>query len=312
MSPSEITVASVNVSEEKGTGKHAVPAITIDADGVVGDAHAGRWHRQVSLLSDELIQQFAARNNRPVQPGEFAENITTRGLDLDRVAVLDRFIIGDVELEATQIGKHCHGDTCAIFREVGDCIMPRHGIFCRVVRGGPVRPGDPLEFRPRPLRIRIITLSDRASRGEYEDRGGPRIRERLDAFLADKRWRPEIAGIVLPDDEMQLEHELETARDEGVDIVFTTGGTGVGPRDVTPDVVASLADRIIPGIMEHIRVKFGSENPNALLSRGVAATMARTQVYALPGSVRAVDEYLGEILPLVEHVLLMLHAIDAH
>jgi molybdopterin adenylyltransferase len=94
--------------------------------------------------------------------------------------------------------------------------------------------------------------------------------------------------------------------------VVTTGGTGIGPRDITPDVVMALADRLVPGVMEAIRVKFGAEHPGALLSRGVVAVRGRTLIYTLPGSVRAVEEYLGEILQTLEHALCMLHGLDTH
>jgi len=94
--------------------------------------------------------------------------------------------------------------------------------------------------------------------------------------------------------------------------VITTGGTGVGPRDITPETVAGVFEKIIPGIMENIRMKFGQAKPNALLSRSVAAVGGQTQCYALPGSVRAVDEYMGEILKTLEHVIYMLHGLDVH
>jgi len=158
----------------------------------------------------------------------------------------------------------------------------------------------------------VITVSDRASRGEYEDKSGPRIKELLAEFFADKRWHLRIESTVVPDDSAGLKAELVSARDKGVDVVFTTGGTGVGPRDITPEVVTSLADKIIPGIMEHIRAKFGESNPNALLSRSVAAVLGQTVVYTLPGSVKSVDEYMPEILRTMEHLILMLHGLDTH
>ena len=94
--------------------------------------------------------------------------------------------------------------------------------------------------------------------------------------------------------------------------MFTTGGTGVGPRDVTPDVVAALADKTIPGIMDAIRIKYGAAKPNALLSRSVAAVIRSTLVYTLPGSVRAVEEYMDEILKTLEHLIFTLHGLDLH
>jgi len=305
-------VVSVNLSEQTGTIKQPVPEIVVDGRGVVNDAHAGDWHRQVSLLAIESIERFAAEAGRSIGYGEFAENITTRGVDLARVAVFDRFVVGDVQLEVTQLGKKCHGSECAIFLEIGKCVMPKEGIFCRVITGGTIRAEDEIVYEPRPLRVYIVTLSDRASRGAYTDRSGPRIRECLDAFFKDKRWHTEIESTLLPDDPVRLQETLESVRAAGVDIVITTGGTGVGPKDITPDVVTRMADRLIPGIMEHIRLKYGAEKPNALLSRSVAAVVGETLVFTLPGSVRAVDEYMTEILKTLEHLLFMLHELDTH
>jgi molybdenum cofactor synthesis domain-containing protein len=307
-----IEVLSVNLSEEKGTIKHPVPRIEIDARGVVGDAHAADWARQVSMLSQERIDAFAREVNRPIAPGEFAENLTVRGIDLREVAPLDRFRIGEVELEVTQIGKACHGDTCAIFREVGDCLMPKEGIFCRVLHGGAVAPGAIVEYRPRTLRFHVITLSDRAAAGEYADRSGPRIRELLTEHFAGSRWRIAIESAIVPDDADRLRAIIQEACASEVDVIFTTGGTGVGPRDIAPEAVAALCHKTLPGIMEHIRVKYGAQKSTALLSRGIAGVIGRTQIYTLPGSVKAVQEYLCEILRTLEHVLFMLHGIDVH
>jgi len=312
MTSDRIEVFSTNVSVKTGTVKRPVPEIRIDDRGIVGDAHAGHWHRQVSMLAKEGIDRFADQVERTFEPGEFAENITTRGIDLAGVALLDTFKIGAVRLEVTQIGKTCHGDTCAIYRQVGQCVMPREGIFCRVVSGGTVRPGDVITYLPRALRCLIITLSDRASRGEYEDRSGPQARTVLEQFLRDTRWRAEIKTVVIADDPGRLNSELHAAREGGTDVIFTTGGTGVGPRDITPDVVRSLADKTIPGIMEHIRTKFGRAKPNALLSRSVAAVFGETLIYTLPGSVTAVRQYMAEILKTMEHLILTIHGLDIH
>jgi molybdenum cofactor synthesis domain-containing protein len=305
-------VVSVNVSVEKGTPKTPVPEIVLNETGVAGDAHAGPWHRQVSLLGVENIRRFEERSGRAFQCGDFAENITTEGIDLAETGVLDTFEIGGARLEVTQIGKKCHGDGCAIFQTVGQCAMPKEGIFCRVIEGGVICTGAEVIFRPRPLRIHVITLSDRASQGVYDDRSGPRIVELLETFFAERRWHPIYERAVLPDDAAQLRQALTAARDSGVDVVFTTGGTGVGPRDVTPEVVTSMADKMIPGIMEYIRLKYGADKPNALLSRSVAAVLDRTLVYTLPGSVRAVDEYIGEIVKTLEHLIYTLHGLDTH
>ncbi len=305
-------VVSVNISAEKGTVKRPVPHIHLDAQGIIGDAHAGLWHRQVSLLSQDSIDRFTAQMEIELTPGDFGENIDLCGIDLSTVAVLDRFRIAEVELEVSQIGKECHGENCAIYKQVGTCIMPIEGIFCRVVAGGTIQPGDLAEYLPRPLKFQIITLSDRAFAGEYTDRSGPRVRELLEAFLKGKRWHPQIEETILPDDADKLRTELSKAVAEGVDVVVTTGGTGVGPRDITPETVAGVCDKLIPGIMEAIRVTFGAQNPNALLTRGVAGVCGQTLIYTLPGSVKAVEEYMGEILLTMEHLIFMLHGLDIH
>ena len=203
-----IEIVSVNISTEKGTIKRPVDEVIVGDTGIADDAHAGPWHRQVSMLAQESIERFGAQADRSFAPGDFAENLTTRGLDLSQVAILDRFQIGDVALEITQIGKECHGDGCAIFQEVGRCVMPKEGIFCRVLHGGTIRPGDALQHIPRPLKIRVITMSDRAAKGEYQDKSGPRIKELLDEFFAGKRWHVEIESTILPDDADKLRAEL--------------------------------------------------------------------------------------------------------
>lgn len=307
-----IEIVSVNISTEKGTIKRPVDEVIVGEAGIADDAHAGPWHRQVSMLAQESIERFGAQADRSFAPGDFAENLTTRGIDMSGVAILDRFQIGDVALEITQIGKECHGDGCAIFQEVGKCVMPKEGIFCRVLHSGTIRPGDAVEYIPRPLKIRIITMSDRAARGEYEDKSGPRIRELLDEFFAGKRWHVEIEATILPDDADKLRAELTAARDGDVDVAITTGGTGVGPRDVTPEAASAVCDKIIPGIMENIRIKYGSQKPNALLSRGIAGVAGQTQIYTLPGSSRAVTEYMTEILKTLEHIIFMIHGVDVH
>jgi molybdopterin adenylyltransferase len=309
---SEINVLSVNISEKKGTIKKPVKHILLNGEGVVGDAHSGNWHRQVSLLGKESIDKFIKESNRKVNYGEFAENITTEGITLFKCHPLDRFIIGNSELEVTQIGKKCHGTSCVIFKEVGNCVMPTEGIFCRVKQKGKVQPGDSISYLPKTFRVKVVTLSDRASRGIYEDLSGPRIEQVLSAYFHSIERRIEIEKTIISDDADILKQILLDNRSNPADIIFTTGGTGIGPKDITPDVVKTLLDKEIPGIMEHIRIKYGREKPNALLSRSIAGVMDQTLIYTLPGSLRAVDEYLDEIQPTLLHSIHMLHGLDLH
>lgn len=312
MSDQNITVVSVNISKEKGTIKKPVPSITLNNLGVKGDAHSGPWHRQVSLLAEESIEKFSATASRKIKYGEFAENITTHGIAVHLTNPLDRFTIGDVELEVTQIGKKCHGDSCNIFKEVGNCVMPKEGIFCRVVSPGTIKADDIINYSPRIFKILVITLSDRASAGDYEDRSGPVIGDRVQEYFDSLKWKYAISRQLIPDDAEMLKKILLQAKSGKTDIIFTTGGTGIGLRDFTPDVVKPLLDKEIPGIMELIRYKYGQEKPNALLTRAIAGVMGNSLVYTLPGSVKAVEEYTDEIFKTLKHSIYMLNGLDLH
>ena len=139
-------VVSVNISERKGTAKHPVPEIQLKyRHGIVGDAHAGDWHRQISLLAEESVDTMRALSPVPLDAGVFAENINTRGIDLKGLPVGTRLRVGETEVDVTQIGKECHSD-CAIKKAVGKCVMPTEGVFAVVIREGAVRPGDDIEI----------------------------------------------------------------------------------------------------------------------------------------------------------------------
>ena len=139
------TVSAVCISDIKGIIKSPVEEITVrESHGVVGDAHAGEWHRQVSLLADESVDRL--RDRMPeLSAGVFAENILTKGLVLHTLPVGTKMRVGGALMEVTQIGKECHNDGCAIKRQTGDCVMPREGIFASVLQGGVIRPGDAIE-----------------------------------------------------------------------------------------------------------------------------------------------------------------------
>ncbi len=138
-------IRAISVSKERGVQKVNVPDAELKAGfGLVGDAHAGPWHRQVSLLGIESIEKMIAKGAK-VSPGNFAENITTEGIDLLKLSLGSRLRLGkSVELEVTQFGKECHS-RCEIFEQVGDCIMPREGIFARVTKAGRIQVGDLIE-----------------------------------------------------------------------------------------------------------------------------------------------------------------------
>lgn len=307
----QIKIISTNISTEKGTIKKPVAQIELNDYGVKDDAHSGSWHRQVSMLGTESFKKFSEIAGRKIAFGEFAENITTEGMELFKTTPLDRFSNHEIELEVTQIGKKCHGDSCAIFREVGNCVMPKEGIFARVIRGGNLKAGDVLEYHPKIFKTLIITLSDRASKGEYADKSGPKVKEALETFAAFSNFKLSIENVVIADDASELKNIITGAK-KSYDFIFTTGGTGIGPRDITVDVIKPMLDKEIPGIMDMIRMKYGMEKPNALISRSIAGLIGNSMIFVLPGSIKAVHEYMSEITKILQHLVLMLHSIDAH
>jgi molybdopterin adenylyltransferase len=164
---------------------------------------------------------------------------------------------------------------------------------------------------PEKFEILIITLSDRAHRGDYEDLSGPRIKEMLVKHFSAVGWDHTINMTLIPDESDILKGVLTGATDI-YNIIITTGGTGIGPRDITVETVTPLLTKEMPGIMEFIRVKYGAEKPNALLSRGVAGITGKSLIYTLPGSVKAVEEYMTEILKTLKHTVYMQYGIDSH
>ncbi|HUS71491.1 MAG TPA: MOSC domain-containing protein [Sedimentisphaerales bacterium] len=138
-------IKAISISKERGTQKYNVPAAQLKAGfGIEGDAHAGNWHRQVSLLAEESIEKMRAKG-ASVTEGDFAENITTEGIDLQFLTIGSKLRLGaDAEVEITQFGKKCHSG-CIIFQQIGDCIMPREGVFAKVIKPGRIKTGDEIE-----------------------------------------------------------------------------------------------------------------------------------------------------------------------
>jgi len=294
-------ILAVCTSDKKGTAKRNIDrAEVVLAHGLLGDAHAGNGYRQVSLLSQQKIADFRAKGAK-VEYGDFGENLVVEGIDLSSLPPGTLLKCNDVVLEITQIGKECQ-NRCSIFETMGDCIMPREGVFAKVVNGGFISVGDEISVcivPSRGYRVWVITASDKGYSGEREDKSGPVVREITEnaGFL--------IAGFsLLPDDQKKLENELKDICDNNLaDLILTTGGTGLSPRDCMPEVTLSVAHRIVPGISEAMRIASMAITPAAMLSRSVAVIRGATLIINLPGSPKAAKENLESIIGTLFHGL---------
>ncbi|MCL2179907.1 MAG: molybdopterin-binding protein [Treponema sp.] len=297
-------ILAVCTSVEKGTAKRdAGRARFITGWGIDGDAHAGRWHRQVSLLSHQKIEEFREKG-ADVKNGDFGENLVVQGIDLRSLSTGTILECSDVILEITQIGKECVS-RCAIYNRMGDCIMPREGVFARVIRGGFIASGDEISIcktddaRAHKYRVWIITASDRGSRGEREDQSGGIIRE-----IAEASGYAASGYTLLADDRDNIEKELIRICDNCLaDLILTTGGTGFSPRDCMPEATAAISHRLVPGIPEAMRCLSMAVTKRAMLSRCAAAIRGETLIINLPGSPKAVRENLGFIMEEIRHGL---------
>lgn len=296
-------VHAVSVSEKKGVRKTNVDSAFLENDfGIKGDAHAGKWHRQVSLLALESVKKMQEKG-LDVKSGDFAENITTEGIDLLTLPVGTRLRIGNVDLIISQIGKICHHH-CAIYYQAGDCVMPKEGIF-GVVRGsGEIKVGDSVEnLGKEGFSVGIITLSDRASQGVYEDKTGPALEEYVSKELKTSFVRRE----VIADDMDLLEKTLKDFADtQEFDLIITNGSTGVSPRDIAPDVTLKVIEKRILGFEEAMRAESFKIRPTALLSRAVCGTRNKSLIINVPGSPNGAIENLSVIMPAVSHGILKL------
>lgn len=295
-------IKAICISKKRGTQKKEIPGAQILEDwGIEGDAHGGKWHRQISLLAAEKIEDFRAKG-ADIDYGAFGENLIIEGYDLGTLPVGTRFRIGEVVLELTQIGKECHNH-CEIFQKMGDCIMPREGVFTRVLHGGHIRKGDEvvmiLPEADRPFTAAVITLSDKGFAGEREDKSGPLICEMLK-----EAGYEVVETLLLPDERYSLERQMKRLADQRqVSLILTTGGTGFSPRDITPEATISVCDRMARGIAEAIRGYSMSITKRAMLSRAESGIRKGTLIVNLPGSPKAVKESLAFILPELSHGL---------
>lgn len=298
-------VRAICISDIRGIEKHAIPQAHFVKDfGIEGDAHAGKWHRQVSLLSYDKIKAFNARGANVID-GAFGENLVVEGLDFRNLPVGTVFYAGSAVLRMTQIGKECHSH-CAIYQRMGECIMPHEGVFAEVLKEGDMKVGDKMRAElpaaDRPFTAAVITVSDKGSKGERVDESGPAAVQMLE-----EAGYEVVETMIVPDEPAVLKAQMIRLVDgRQVDLILTSGGTGFSMRDQTPEATMAVADRNAPGIAEYIRMKSMEITSRAMLSRGVSVIRKKTLIMNLPGSPKAVRESLGFILDSLDHGLKIL------
>lgn len=294
-------IEAICISERRGIQKTEVEhAMFLENFGIEGDAHGGNWHRQVSLLCSEKIQEFNAKG-AGVLPGAFGENLVVRGYDFQQIPIGTRFQCGEVILELTQHGKECHSH-CEIYKKMGECIMPAQGTFAEVIHGGRISKGDcltMLEERDERYTVAVVTLSDSGAAGKREDLSGPIIAETMK-----KNGYRVVEQLLLPDYQEKIKQQLiRLADSREVNLIITTGGTGFSPTDCTPEATLAVADRHAPGIAEAIRSYSMTITKRAMLSREVSVIRGKTLIINLPGSPKAVTESMECFLDQIPHGL---------
>lgn len=224
------------------------------------------------------------------------------GFDFRSLPVGTLLRCGDVLLEMTQIGKQCHSH-CEIYKKMGDCIMPREGVFARVIEPGTITVGDEMVIEKReghfPWQAAVITLSDKGAAGQRKDESGPAIAKRL----TDSGYEV-VEELIIPDDVRVLKQELMRLCDQRqLDLILTTGGTGCSPRDTTPEATLTVADRNVPGIAEAMRAASLKITPHAMISRAASVIRGKTLIINLPGSPKACMENMDVFMDTIPHAM---------
>ncbi|MDP8239043.1 MAG: molybdopterin-binding protein [Candidatus Hatepunaea meridiana] len=305
------TLQQICISETKGTVKQSVAsAVLIENYGIENDAHAGDWHRQVSLLDDAEIDTMRNKGFQ-LEPGAFGENLIIKDLDLSKYGIGTKLGIGEAELEITQIGKVCHTH-CAIYIETGDCVMPRAGLFAQVKKGGVINQGLRVEVLKdvprRMIQTAVLTVSDTCSSGDAIDTAGPVVSDMIETTLeARTGWY----GVVA-DNKQEIIDILKDFTERRFDLILTVGGTGCAERDITPEATRAVIERQVPGLAEAMRLSSMQITPHAMLQRGICGILRSTLIINLPGSKKAATENLQVILPAIPHAIGLLRGNTVH
>lgn len=292
---------SVNMAKIRGASKRPVDeGILTPGWGLKGDAHGGDWDRQISLFPVETMALVPKAIRAAFELNTYSENLTIEGLPPEKLKIGTVLSIGTARIKILQIGKEVFEPP-----ESGrPYIVSREGRFGRVLSGGTVKAGDIVEIVEEGTppadapKIAVVTLSDKGAAGEREDVSG-----RFLTWYATRLGGQILSAVVIPDEKPAIRDALRKGIENGADLILTTGGTGLGPRDVTPDVTLEIIDREVPGFAEAMRAESLKKTPNAMISRAVSGVAGKTLIINLPGSPKAVAECMEVIFPALRHAI---------
>ncbi len=294
-------LVSVNVSKVRGVPKRPVKdGILLPTWGLKGDAHGGDWDRQISLFPLETLALVPKTVRMLFEENAYSENLTIEGIPPEKLRVGTILAVGAARIRILHIGKETY--------EPPDSgrpyIVSREGRFGRVLEEGAIAVGDVVAIVEEgipPLeapKVALITLSDKGARGEREDLSGRFLLWYMTRLNANVLFQE-----IIPDEKETIKERLRQGIAAGADLILTTGGTGLAPRDVTPDATLEVIDREVPGFVEAMRAESLKKTPHAMISRAVSGMAGRTLIINLPGSPKAVAECMEVIFPALSHAI---------
>ena len=275
----------------------------ISEKGIVEEVSVLSLHKE-DIINDYLTKLFWGSVPVLVQNKYLKEDISNLTasiiLENDQMQefhLLDTLENENIKLEVVQTAENSKMGDGGTFSNGLHNFLPRNGIFIRVVKEGKIDVDDELKLVSKIFKVKIITLSDLNKEN-----------------ITKEGWNRKVSfsRILIPDSEDELRTHFQHSVYEKFDIIITTGGTGIGSKDITPETIRPLLDKEMNGIMDFIRMKYGAKFPNALTSRGIAGVAGKSLVYCLPGSQKAVKEYMAEIIPTLKHSLYMINDVKAH
>ena len=292
---------SVNLGKIRGVPKHPIDEGILTPEwGLKGDAHGGDWDRQISLFPIETLALVPRNVRESFEENAYSENLTLEGIPPEKLRPGTILRIGEAQIKILEIGKPSFEPP-----ESGrPYIVSREGRFGRILKEGRVKSGDWVEIvkegepAPDAPRLALVTLSDKGAKGEREDISGKFL-----TWYATRLGAEILFSTIIPDEKQQIKKALFRGIDEKADLILTTGGTGLAPRDVTPDATLEVIDRQVPGFAEAMRMESLKKTPHALASRAVSGIAGKTLIINLPGSPKAVAECMEVIFPALKHAI---------